>query len=58
MNATRRTKVFIYRHRVGLLTTTTVVSTVAVVIMRVGLKDKDDFLKEHDLYETYYNQID
>ena len=58
MNTTATKKNFIYRHRVGLLTTALVITTGAAVIMRAGLKEKDDFLREHDLYETYYAQID
>ena len=53
-----RTRKFVVEHQTGLLITATVVSTAAAVLMRGGIKQHDDFLKEHDLYEEFYAQID
>lgn len=44
----------IVRNRGRILLTTTAVLAGAVVLQRTGLKQHDDFLKEHDLYETFY----
>lgn len=45
-------KNFVAKHRVAIA----VVGTAAtcLTINRMALKQHDDFLKEHDLYETFY----
>lgn len=49
------TKAFLVKHKDRILITTTVLSTAAVVGMKIGLNQHDDFLKEHDLYDAFYN---
>jgi len=41
-------------NKVKILGTTTALSIGAVAIMRVGIKQHNDFLKEHGLYEAFY----
>lgn len=48
------TKKFVVRNQTRILLTTTAVATTAAVIMRIGLKQHNDFLKDHDLYEEFY----
>ena len=55
---TNPVKKFIRNHKTAILTTALVVTTTAAVLMKKGHEDKDAFLKEHDLYETYYAQED
>jgi hypothetical protein len=49
----RSTKKFVEDHKVGIA----VICTAAVLIKvnRMALKDHDDFLKDHDLYEKFYS---
>lgn len=47
-------KNFVRRHQTKILITTTVISTTAAVLFRTSLTQHDNFLKDHDLYETYY----
>lgn len=47
-------KNFVVKHQTKILITTTVLSTTAAVVMRTGLKQHNDFLKEHGLYEQFY----
>lgn len=60
MNAkkTNPVKKFIQTHKDTILVSALVVTTTAAVLMKNAHKDKDEFLKEHDLYETYYAQED
>lgn len=45
-------------NKTRILTTALVITSTAVVLQRGGLKQHDDFLKEHDLYDEFYDQID
>jgi len=47
---------FLDRHRTKIAVATTAV--VCLWINRVSHKSKDEFLKEHDLYEEYYTPTD
>jgi hypothetical protein len=44
----------IVRNRTKILGTIAVISTTGMVVMRLGLKQHDDFLKEKKLYEEFY----
>jgi hypothetical protein len=46
------------RNKTKILATTTVVATGAAVMMRIGLNQHDDFLREKGLYEEFYAQTD
>lgn len=48
-------KKFVAKHERKILVTTTVVSTTAAVMMRTGIAQHNAFLKEHGLYEQFYN---
>lgn len=50
--AYRRVEKFVQKHKVALAVGGTII--VMGAIYRVALKQHDDFLKEHDLYEEYY----
>lgn len=41
-------------NKTRILTTVAVVSTTIAVIQNAGLRQHDDFLKEHGLYEEFY----
>lgn len=43
------------KHERKILITTTVVSTTAAVLMRTGIAQHNAFLKEHGLYEEFYD---
>jgi hypothetical protein len=45
---------FVKKHERKILVTTTVVSTTAAVLMRTGLAQHNEFLREHGLYEQFY----
>lgn len=47
------TKKFVARHKTAIAVTAT--AAICLTLNRVALKQHDDFLKEHDLYETFYN---
>ena len=47
-------KALVRKYQVPVLTTVAVVSTTAAVLFKMGLNSHDEFLKEHDLYDTYY----
>lgn len=49
---------FIRRNQTKILIITTATATAAAVLFRLGSKQKDEFLKEHDLYDTFYAQED
>lgn len=51
-------KKFYLRNERRILITTTVAVTSVAVLMRVGIKQHNDFLKEHDLYDMFYTQED
>lgn len=51
-------KAFVKKHKDAILITTAAVTTSAAVLMKIGLKQHDDFLKEHDLYDKFYNSED
>ncbi len=48
------TKNFVVRNERKLLVTALVVTTTTTVMMRAGLAQHNDFLKEHNLYEAFY----
>ena len=50
---THRIKNFIERHKVAIAVTTTTVA--CVVVNRIALKQHDEFLREHDLYDEFYS---
>lgn len=54
MKALASVKKFYVRNERKILVTTAVVATTAAVMMRTGIKQHNDFLKEHDLYEEFY----
>lgn len=43
------------KHERKVLITTTVLSTTAAVVFRTGIAQHNAFLKEHGLYEQFYN---
>lgn len=47
-------KNFVRKHERKILITTTVVSTTAAVLMRSGIAQHNEFLKEHGLFEQFY----
>lgn len=49
---------FVKRHKTQLLTTGLLVTTSVAVAQHYGIKDLNEFLKEHDLYDTYYAQYE
>lgn len=49
-----RTVNFVRRNERRILITTTVVSTTAAVVMRTGIKQHNEFLKEHGLFDQFY----
>ena len=53
---TKSVKKFIGAHRVALAVTAT--AGICLVLNRIALKDHNDFLKEHGLYDAFYNAED
>ena len=47
-------KDFVKRNQTKILVGALAVTTAVVAMQRANLRDHDDFLKEHDLYKTYY----
>lgn len=47
-------KNFVVRNERKILITTAVVTTTAAVVMRTGIKQHNDFLKENGLYDAFY----
>lgn len=47
-------KNFVVRNQTKILVTVAAVATTATVIQQIGIKQHNDFLKEHDLYEEFY----
>ena len=52
----RRTKKFVQDHKVAITAVT--VGALALKLNKMALKSHDDFLKDHNLYETYYTPED
>jgi hypothetical protein len=48
-------KNFVVKHKTAILVTVAVTSVAAAVTFRTGLVQHDEFLKEHDLYDTFYD---
>lgn len=46
---------FVKRNERRILIATTVVSTTAAVVMRSGIAQHNEFLKQHGLYEEFYD---
>jgi hypothetical protein len=53
MNKIRATKKFVTDHKVAIAVTLT--AALCLKLNKMALKDHDNFLKEHDLYDTFYN---
>lgn len=53
-NPVVRAKNWVVRNERKILITTTVVSTTAAVLMRTGIKQHNQFLREHGLYDQFY----
>lgn len=51
-------KNFVVRNERKILITTAVVATTAAVLMRTGIKQHNDFLKEHGLFDAFYEMVD
>lgn len=49
------TKNWLKRNERKILITATVVSTTTAVLMRSGIHQHNQFLREHGLYEQFYN---
>lgn len=47
-------KNFVKRYERRVLITTTIVATTAAVLMSRGVKSHNEFLKEHNLFDEYY----
>lgn len=47
-------KHFAVKHERKILITTNVVALGAALMMRTGIKQHNDFLKEHGLFEAFY----
>lgn len=43
------------QHERKILITATVVSTGAAIVMRTGIAQHNEFLRQHDLYEQFYD---
>lgn len=53
---TTRAKKIWADHKTKILTATTVLSTTTAVVMRIAIKQHDDFLREKGLYEEFYTE--
>ncbi len=51
-------KNFVVRNKTKILVTALAVTTTTTVLMRLGLKQHDTFLKEHALYDAFYTPED
>lgn len=47
-------KGFVKKNQTKILITTTVVATSAALLLKAGLNNHDEFLRDHDLYDEYY----
>lgn len=50
-------KNFVIANKTKIQLTTIVILTGAVVMGEIGIKQHNDFLKEHDLYDAFYAQV-
>jgi aspartokinase len=59
-NVAANTKQFVSEHRVAIavVAAATVTTTVMVAIAREAKEQRDEFLAEHNLLETFYAQFD
>jgi hypothetical protein len=53
-----KAKNFVVAHKTGILVTALVVTTTACVLMKNGISQHNQFLKDHDLFEEFYNLVD
>lgn len=51
-------KNFVVRNERKILVTTTVVATTAAVVMRTGIKQHNEFLRENGLFDKFYELVD
>ena len=49
---------FVRRNKTRILVGALAATTTAAVLTRIALKEHDEFLKEHDLYDEYYTPIE
>lgn len=47
---------FVRRHKTAIAVTAT--ATICLALNRIALKQHDEFLKEHDLYDEFYTPED
>ena len=55
---TATVKGFVKEHKSTIVALAIITPTMIAYAQHVGLKQHDEFLKEHDLYETFYAQTD
>ena len=58
LNKAKTAKKYVEDHKVKILTYALTVTTTAAVLLRVGLTQHDNFLKEHNLFDTFYHMED
>jgi len=46
-------KNFVKRNQTKILVSALTITTTSAALMKIGLKQHDEFLKEHDLYEAF-----
>lgn len=46
----------VYKHRTKILVVTNVATLATAVVFKSGLSQHNDFLKEHGLFEQFYNK--
>ncbi len=51
-------KNFVKRNQTKILVSALTITTTSAALMKIGLKQHDEFLKEHDLYEAFYQPED
>lgn len=49
-----KAKNFVVKHKTAILVTALVVTTTTCVLMRSGIAQHNQFLKDHELYEEFY----
>lgn len=47
-------KNIVRRNQTKILATVAVVTTTIAVVQQIGLQQHNEFLKDHDLFDTYY----
>jgi hypothetical protein len=57
-NTAVKAKNFVVAHKTQILVTALVVVTTTAVLMRTGIAQHNQFLKDHDLYEEFYALTD